>query len=114
MAEFMLLVRGGDEGTRDYTPEQYQQMMQRYFDWADKLRREGRHRGANELKAGGRTVRVRDGEIVVDGPYAETKEGVGGYFMIEAADEAEAAAIAKACPVLDHGGLVEVREINVT
>jgi hypothetical protein len=111
MAQFMLLVRGGDEGTRDYTPEQFQQMMQMYFDWSDKLRREGRNLGANELREGGKTVRTRGSETYIDGPYVESKEAVGGYFMIEAKDMDEAAEIARGCPVLTHGGIVEVREI---
>jgi hypothetical protein len=112
MAKFMLLIRGGDEATRDYTPEQAQQVLQRYIDWAARLRAEGRNHGGEELKMGGKLVRMRGGQAVVDGPYAETKEAIGGYFIIEAADLDEAAEIAKQCPVLDHDGLVEVREIN--
>jgi hypothetical protein len=112
MAKFMLLIRGGDDEIRDYTPEQYQQVIQRYADWSQKLRSEGRNHGAEELKSEGKVVRMRDGQAVVDGPYAETKEAVGGYFIIEAADLDDAAEVAKGCPVFDHGGLVEVREIN--
>ncbi|MDP9374169.1 MAG: YciI family protein [Chloroflexota bacterium] len=112
MAQFMLLIRGGDEGIEGYTPEQFQQMIQRYFDWSDQLRREGRYVGGDELKAGGNVVRRRGGQAVVDGPYAETKEAVGGYYLIEARDAAEAAEVAKGCPVLVDGGVVEVREIN--
>ena len=112
MAQFMLLIRGGDDATRDYTPEQYQQVIQRYIEWSQQLRREGRNHGGDELKSGGKVVRVRSGQAVVDGPYAETKESIGGYFIIEAADLDEAAEIAKGCPVLLHDGAVEVREIN--
>jgi hypothetical protein len=113
MAQFMLLVRGGNEGLTGRTPEEYQRVLQQYFDWSDQLRRDGHHIRSDELKSGGRTVRVRDGRAVIDGPYVESKEGVGGYYMIEARDEDEAAELAKGCPVLGHGGLVEVREINV-
>ncbi|MBK9941632.1 MAG: YciI family protein [Kouleothrix sp.] len=112
MAQFMLLIRGGDDAIRDYTPEQYQQVIQRYIDWSARLRREGRNGGGDELKPGGKTVRTRDGRPFVDGPYPETKEAIGGYFLIEAADLDEAAMIAGECPVLGHGGCVEVREIN--
>jgi hypothetical protein len=112
MQRFMLLIRGGDEAFQYFTPDQFQQAMQRYYDWAAQLRREGRLQGADELKNGGQVVRVRDGEVIVDGPYSETKESVGGYFLIEARDEAEATEVAKGCPALLHGGLVEVREIN--
>jgi hypothetical protein len=111
MSRFVLLIRGGGEMPRHYSPEQVQQALQMYFAWSDQLRAEGRYHDADELKGGGRTVRMRDGQAVVDGPYVETKEAIGGYYIIEATDEAEAAEIAKGCPVLRHGGLVEVREI---
>ena len=113
MPRFMLLIRGGDEGLADYSPEQFQQLLQRYVDWSDHLRRAGQYVSADELKPGGSVVRARDGQPVVDGPYTETKEAVGGYYLVEAADAAEAAEIATGCPVLASGGLVEVREINV-
>ncbi len=112
MAQFMFLIRGDDDATRDYTPEQAQQVIQRYVDWARKLRGEGRYHGGDELKPGGATVRSRGGRPVIDGPYPEAKEAIGGYFLVEAADLAEASRIATECPVLDHGGCVEVREIS--
>jgi hypothetical protein len=111
MAQFMLLIRGGDEAFAQFTPEQMEQTLGHYFAWSDRLRKEGRLVGADQLADGGRTVRARDGQLVIDGPYTETKDAVGGYYQIEAADEAEAAEIAKGCPVLGHGGLVEVRGI---
>lgn len=111
MSQFMLLVRGGDEAFASFTPEQAQQAMQMYYDWTAKLRNEGRYVSADQLKSGGNVVRVRDGHMVVDGPYVETKEAVGGYFVITAADAVEAAELAKDCPVLTHDGVVEVREI---
>ncbi|HEY8291677.1 MAG TPA: YciI family protein [Thermomicrobiales bacterium] len=111
MTRFALLIRGGDEELRNYTPEQMQQTLQQYFVWSDKLRSEGHFLGGEQLAGGGRTVRTRNGQTAVDGPYAETKESIGGYFIIAAASEDEAAAVAEGCPVLGHGGLVEVREI---
>lgn len=111
MARFALLIRGGDEELRNFTPEQMQQTLQQYFVWSDKLRSEGQYLGGEQLAGGGRTVHMRSGQAAVDGPYAETKESIGGYFLIEAANEGEAATVAKGCPVLGHGGLVEVREI---
>ena len=114
MSQFMLLVRGGDEVWAKFTPEQAQQAMQMYYDWSTRLRNEGRYVSADQLKDGGNVIRVRDGQAAVDGPYTETKEGVGGYFIIQASDSAEANTIAKGCPVLQHGGAVEVREIVAT
>jgi len=111
MAKFMLLLRGGEEQLRDYTPEQFQQMVQQYFEWSSHLSREGRNHGGEELKPTGRVIHADN--TVVDGPYVETKETVGGYYVIEAADYDEAVEVAKGCPILTYGGLVEIRAINV-
>lgn len=111
MARFLLLMRGDEQDYADFSPEQVEAMLQRYFAWSDQLRREGRLVAADELAPGGRTVRNRQGQIAVDGPYAETKEGIGGFYLIEADDEDRAVAIAKGCPILDYGGFVEVRAI---
>jgi hypothetical protein len=112
MAKFMLLLHSSEDGWKALTPEQMQQQMQKYNDWAAKLRSEDRMQGGDALRAGGSTVRRRGGEVVVDGPFAETKESVGGYFLISAGSLAEASEIGKECPVLDTGGFVEVREID--
>jgi len=115
MAKFMLLLHSAAaerEQWRRFTPEQAQKAMQRYYDWVAQLRREGRMLGGDPLKDDGLLVRMREGEPVVDGPYVETKETVGGYFLIEARDLAEAGEVAKGCPSLQHDGWVEVREID--
>ncbi len=111
MARFMLLIRGGGDGWQTMTPEQMQQTVQRYFAWSDQLRAEGRLAGSDELMESSATVRQRDGQPVIDGPYVETKDAIGGYYLIEAASADEAAAVAKGCPTLSHGGFVEVRGI---
>jgi hypothetical protein len=70
-------------------------------------------RGGNALQATptAKTVRVRGGkELVTDGPFAETKEQLGGYYLIEAPDEAAAIAVAAKIPAALHGS-VEVRPI---
>ena len=111
MPRYMLLLRGGEEGYADYTPEQVQEVVQRYYAWSDQLRRENRYHSAEELQQSGPVVRARGGEVVVDGPYAETKENIGGYYIVEATDEAAAAEVAKGCPILLEGGTVEIRAI---
>jgi hypothetical protein len=58
----------------------------------------------------GKTVRKRAGEVIVDGPYTEGKEGVVGLFIVRAADFDEAVAIAQTCPLVTIGGSVEVRK----
>jgi hypothetical protein len=51
------------------------------------------------------------GRAVADGPFAESKEAIGGYLVVEADDLDEAVAIAKAAPMLDYGGSIEVRPV---
>jgi hypothetical protein len=109
MAQYMLLLRGGE--FRHYSPEEMQKILEHYLGWAEQLRKEGRHRGGEELKDGGRVLSVKNGKVV-DGPFTETKEVVGGYFLFEAKDYDEAAAISKGCPHLTYGGWLEIREIN--
>lgn len=110
MTHYMLLLRGGDEGTHNYSPEQYQQLLQRYFEWSDRLRSAGQYLVAEQLKPGGRVVHATS--AVVDGPFTETKETIGGYYLIAARNLDEATEIARECPVLTHGGMVEVRELT--
>jgi hypothetical protein len=112
MATFMLFLRGGRESLGEYTPEQFQEMIQPYVDWSRKLREEGRLISADELASGGKTIRKNGAGFVVDGPFTETKEDIGGYFLIRADDEAEAIEIAKGCPNFAHGGFVELRQVN--
>jgi hypothetical protein len=89
-------------------------VIQEYGAWAKKMREEKRFAGGEKLTDdAGKVLRNKGGKIVVtDGPYAETKEVVGGYFAITAKDYAEACEIARECPHLKYGGRVEVREIH--
>ena len=112
MAQFMMFIRGGGDYAH-YTPEQVQKAVQKYRDWTEVLHRQKQLVSAERLKEEGKLMRVHDGQIVVDGPFAETKEGIGGYYLIEAANEAEAINIAKGCPIFaEKGGSIELREID--
>lgn len=111
MAQFMLLLRGEGEFPV-HSPEEMQKVLENYLAWADKLRKEGRYRGGEELKDGGRVLSVKNGRVTIDGPYTETKEIVGGYFSYDATNLDEATEIARGCPHLRYGGSVEIREIN--
>jgi hypothetical protein len=76
----------------------------------------GKLAGGEKLTAGGvRHVKVKDGKpVVTDGPYAEARDVVGGYFVIEAKDQAEAEAIAKDCPhvAISPTNWIEIRPIE--
>ena len=102
MAQFMLFLHQAPNYNADLPREKMLEMTKRYMAWADKLRAEGKLAGGEKLAAGGvRHINLRNGKPVVsDGPYAEAKDVVGGYFLIEARDAAEAEAIAQDCPHL--------------
>ncbi len=109
MADFMFLFREGNY--QALSPEEMQKIVQRYMDWVRRLREAGKFKGGDELRPTGRMLSVQNGKIV-DGPFTESKEMVGGYFVIEAADYDEAVTIAKESPGLAYGGAVEVRLIS--
>jgi len=110
VAKYILFMRGSSAGFREMAPEEIQRTIQKYEDWARSL---GRLRGGEKLKDDGvRTVRMDNGRIIMDGPYPETKETIGGYFVVEASGYDEAAKLAQACPIYPYGGTVEVREID--
>jgi hypothetical protein len=113
MAQFILFIRGGDP-VEPQTPEQIQQSVARYRVWAGALAEQNKLVSAFKLKDdGGRIMSGEGGQIAVDGPFAETKETIGGYFVIEAADYAEAIELAKGSPVFNNGGVLEVRQIEL-
>ena len=62
---------------------------------------------------GVRFLNSRDGEIVLDGPFSETKETIGGIITIEATDYEEATSLLTGCPIFSDGGNIELREIDV-
>lgn len=112
MSEFMLLLRGGDEGYQNFTEAEIEAMLGRYRQWASDLAQNGQLLDAFKLKDGGQMLKKRGTTVAVDGPFTETKETIGGYYMIHAADFAEAEALAQACPIFDVGGFVEIRKIE--
>ena len=112
MARFMLVLRNEQFISSELPPERFEPMMQAYFAWAEKLKQAGALVATERLAEGGRTLRKRDDHVVVDGPYCETKELVGGYFVLEAASLDAAVELGRGCPILDLGGSVEVREFQ--
>lgn len=118
MNKYMLILRR-DQSQELGRPQE--EMFGRFRDFTVSLHQSGALKGFERLKAGteGKTLRSRDGAIAVEGPYAgsessngaaESRESVIGFYLVEAADEAAAQAIARECPVLLIGGSVEVRE----
>jgi hypothetical protein len=111
MANFMLIFRGGN-AARAESPELLQQHTQKWFAWFEQLTKSGVFKGqAAPLEPGGKLVRGR-GKTVSDGPFAEAKDLVGGYAIIEAPDLEAAVEIARGCPTYEKDGAVEVRPVR--
>ena len=116
MAQYMLLLHHVPNYNMDLPREKMLEMTKRYMAWAESLGAKGKLAGGEKLTAsGGRHVKVKDGKLVAsDGPYAELKDVIGGYFVIEAKDLAEAEAIARDCPhmALAPTNWAEIRPIE--
>ncbi len=111
-APFLLLFRNtGADVHAHLSPEQRLQLTQQWNDWYDGLAAKGKVQHGRPLAPQGRVVAGTRGERVTDGPYAEAKEAIGGYFFLTVADIDEATAIAQMCPGLPLGLTVEVRPV---
>lgn len=108
----MLLFRNaGEESHRHLTPEERVALAKKWNDWYDGLAAAGKVQHGRPLELGGRVVSGARGERITDGPFAETKEVVGGYIFLTVRDLDEATAIAQQCPGLPLGLIVEVRPV---
>lgn len=108
---FMLLLRGG-VSNRDLSPQQLQDQIARYMGWIEKLRESGHFVAGEPLAETGKVLSGKDGSTIIDGPFAESKEEVGGYFILRAQDFAQAVELARGCPIFLNHGTVEVRPIQ--
>ena len=106
----MLLFRGPhwDQGL---AAGELQKAMDNVMAWFEGLNQRGKVKGAQPLSAQGRTISGTNGRFVVDGPFTETKEAVGGYLVLQADSFEEAVEVARTNPVLRYGVSVEVRPI---
>src|SRR5215831_4658852 len=108
--EYMFLFRGND-WHKGLSPEQIQTVMDQWKNWFERLKTEGKVKAGQPLEREGKIVSGKNGRVVADGPFAESKEAVGGYFILDVGSIDEAVAIAKGCPGLQFGAIVEVRPI---
>jgi hypothetical protein len=109
VSEFTFLFRGRDASA---SPEQMQKTMERWVAWMKDLTANGHIKDpGHPLADGGKTVSGKR-KIVSDGPFAEAKDIVNGYMLVEAADIGQAVELSKGCPILDADGSVEVRPLR--
>jgi hypothetical protein len=103
------ILYGTREGATHPSDDEF--IGRKYFEWTEALK--SRTVFAHKLKDGeGRTLSLKNGKPL-DGPYSETKESVGGFYIVEASSYADATELAKGCPTLLYqGGAVEVREVE--
>jgi hypothetical protein len=109
MASFLFIYRGAGEAAAKMTSEESQRHMQKWEKWIG----EGVQKGwmLNPGDALTPETRVVNAKVVTDGPFAEAKEVVGGYSIVEADTIDAAAQLARGCPGLSLGGTVEVRRL---
>ena len=109
MSEFVFLYRGGD---RSGSLQEMQQVMQKWMTWMKELGEKGHIKDVGHpLDYTGKVVKGKQKKTVTDGPYAEAKDLVGGYTLVEAKDLAHAAELSMGCPIFERGGFVEVRPV---
>lgn len=114
MPNFMLLLHEAPMDYSQFSAEDIQNVVGEYVAWRHKVASEGKLVGGEKLKdEGGRQLVMSDGALrVTDGPYAEAKEVIGGYFTISAADYDEAVEIASGCPHLTYGGRIDLKQVE--
>lgn len=111
--QYMLMLYVREAGWLELTPEQQEQGMAAYHAYTEALSKAGALKLTNQLSPSSvaTTVRLENGRPrVLDGPYTDSKEQIGGYYLIEAPDLDAALAWAARCPAADHG-VVEVRPV---
>jgi hypothetical protein len=108
MNDFLFLYRGGQTTG---TPEQMQNTMQKWMTWMKELGEKGHIKDiGHPLEQAGKVVKAH--KSVTDGPFAEAKDLIGGYTLVQAKDLAQAADLTSGCPIFEAGGFVEVRPIR--
>ncbi len=111
MARFIFIPRDIPQDFSDVSPEEMQKIIEQYIAWGDKLDAAGKKKGGDKLRDGeGRVLRGENGNLTItDGPFSETKEVVGGYWLIEAEDYDDAVELASDCPHIQYGASLEIR-----
>lgn len=111
--QYMLMLYVNESGWSGLTPDQQEQGVAAYTAYTEALTQAGAFKGSGRLQpsSSATTVRIADGHSqVLDGPYVDSKEQLGGYFMIDVPDLDAALSWAARCPAATHG-VVEVRPL---
>ena len=106
----MLIFRGND-WHKGLSPEETQNIVNQWMAWFERLTEQGKAIAGSPLEPVSKVVSGKNGRVIADGPFAESKEAIGGYFLLQVKSLDEAVAIAKDCPGLSYGAVVEVRPV---
>ena len=109
MSKYLFLFRGGMNMSAA-SPEEIQSIMMQWKVWMDELTQQGKMKAGEPLEGRGKLLSGHAKKIT-DGPFAEGKEIVGGYLIVEASGMDEAVDISKGCPIFEVDGSVEVRPL---
>ncbi|MGB9474644.1 MAG: YciI family protein, partial [Candidatus Udaeobacter sp.] len=107
---YMLLFRS-DEWYEELSYDEIQKVISQNKTWIEELTAQGKAKPGHALQRKGATVSSKNGRIVSDGPFAESKEAIGGYLILNVETLEEAIAIAKSSPNLAYGTSIEVRPV---
>ena len=107
---YMLLFRS-DEWYKELSYDDVQNVISRNNAWIEELTARGKAKPGHALQRRGATVSVKNGRIISDGPFAESKEAIGGYLILNVETLEEAIAVAKSSPTLAYGTSIEVRPL---
>ncbi|MBK6776675.1 MAG: hypothetical protein IPG74_12855 [Flavobacteriales bacterium] len=110
MSKYMFLFRGGSD-MQQASPADQQANMMKWKVWMDDIAAKGKLHGGEPLSYGAGKVLSGRTMKMTDGPFAEGKEIVGGYLIVDAKDINEAAELGKGCPIFENDGSVEVRVV---
>ena len=109
-SQYLLLLRGTHWESK-LSPDELQEVMARWYGWYEKGQQSGKLVGAQPLQPAGKVVSGKNGKSVADGPFAESKEAIAGYFLLQVDTIEEALAVAQANPLLEQGMTIEVRPV---
>ena len=111
MAEYLILIAEDENAYAAATPDVYQQVMEAHIRFAEQVPEKGGKIVEGRALQPTSTATTIRGDVVTDGPFVETKEAIGGYFLLSVETIEEAVKIAQDCPGLPYGVTVEVRPI---
>jgi hypothetical protein len=114
MPQFALLLSTPESQYDNLSPEEIQALLAKYVAWREGLVERNIYRGSQKLVDGtGRRLRTQNGKVLItEGPFSESQEVLGGFFVIEVPTYEDAVEVARTCPHLVDGHLTEIRQLD--